>query len=70
MHRVEAFREYVDVEVLKLRLQHEVVVSDANGAQGVERVVLDVRVLVQHEEEHGLKHLVDRVSTRLKRNTN
>ena len=64
-HRVERFREYVYVEVFELWLQHEVVVPDADGAQGVQSIVLDLGLVVEHEEERGLEDLLDGVGTGL-----
>ena len=64
---VEAFREDVDVELFELCFQHEFVVPDADVAQRVERVRLDVAGFMSHEEEHRFKHFQHRVGPRLKR---
>ena len=61
LHGVEVFHEYVEVELPEFGLQHEDVVPDADEAQWVEGVQLDLSRVVQHEEEGCLKHLLHRV---------
>ena len=63
---VEVLIEDVDVEGLELGLEHVVVVSDADGSEGVERVLLHQHVVVDHEVERRLEHLVHRVAAVLK----
>ena len=38
---------------------------DADGAQGVQSIVLDLSLVVEHEEERGLEDLLDGVGTGL-----
>ena len=59
---VEVLVEDVDVEGLELWLEHVVVVSDADGAEGVEGVLLHEHVVVDHEVERRLEHLVHSVA--------
>ena len=60
---VEVLVEDVYVEGLELWLEHVVVVADANGAEGVEGVLLHEHVVVDHEVERRLEHLVHSVAT-------
>ena len=59
---VEVLVEDVDVERLELWLEHVVVVADADGAEGVEGVLLHEHVVVDHEVERRLEHLVHSVA--------
>ena len=63
LYAVEVLVEDVDVERLQLGLEHVVVVSDADGAEGVEGVLLHEHVVVDHEVERRLEHLVHSVAT-------
>ncbi len=65
LDRIEFFIEYIEVEWSEFRLRHENVMPDANEAQRVEAVQLNVAGVVKHEEERRLEHLFDRVSTTL-----
>ena len=66
LHAVEVLVEDVDVERLELGLEHVVVVADADGAEGVEGVLLHEHVVVDHEVERRLEHLVHGVAAVLK----
>ena len=59
---VEVLVEDVDVERLELWLEHVVVVADADGAERVQGVLLHEHVVVDHEVERRLEHLVHRVA--------
>ena len=63
---VELFFEYFEVERFQLGLEHEDVMSDADEAQRVEGLQLDVAGVVEHEVERRLEHLLDRVSATLR----
>ncbi len=65
LDRIEFFIEYIEVEWSEFRLRHENIMADANEAQGVEAVQLNVAGVVQHEEERCLEHFFDRVSAAL-----
>ena len=62
---VEVFCEYVEVELSEFGFEHEEVVTDADEAQRVQRVQLDVPRVVKHEEERRLEHLVNGVAATL-----
>ena len=66
---VEVLVEDVYVERLELGLEHVVVVADADGAERVQRVLLHQHVVVHHEVERRLEHLVHRVTAVLKQDT-
>ena len=66
LHAVEVLVEDVYVERLELGLEHVVVVADADGAERVQRVLLHQHVVVHHEVERRLEHLVHRVTAVLK----
>lgn len=65
LDRIEFFVEYIEVERFEFRLRHKNVMPDANEAQGVEAVQLNVARVVQHEVKRRLKHFFNRVSATL-----
>lgn len=66
LHAVEVLVEDVYVERLELGLEHVVVVADADGAERVQRVLLHQHVVVHHEVERRLEHLVHSVTAVLR----
>jgi len=64
---VEIFCEDIEVKLSEFGLEHEKVMPDADEAQRVERVQLDVARVVKHEKEGRLEHLVDGVTGPLER---
>ena len=67
LNRVEVFIQDIQKERPEFRVEHEAVMPDADEAQWVERVQLDVPRVVKHEVEGCLENLLDRVSATLKR---